>query len=114
MSSPNQESFSLSHSSSGCEQSNFDNYHNSVNTSDLPIDEDPYSNDDYVDMTSDSPDDDQSIDENYKEIKDEGNNIKQTIMTNEEDNSKRFRELLPAEVVRDIVVSATLFFNCHC
>ena len=70
MSSPNQESFSLSHSSSGCEQNNLDNYHNSVNTSDLPIDEDPYSNDDYVDMTSDSPDDDQSIDENYKEITD--------------------------------------------
>ena len=70
MSSPNQESFSLSHSSSGCEQSNLDNYHNSVNTSDLPIDEDPYSNEDYVDMTSDSPDDDQSIDENYKEITD--------------------------------------------
>ena len=67
MSSSNQESFSLSYSSSGCEQSNHDN---TVNTSDLPIDEDPYSNDDYVDITSDSPDDDQSIDENYKEITD--------------------------------------------
>jgi len=67
MPSSNQESFSLSYSSSGCEQSNHDN---TVNTSDLPIDEDPYSNDDYVDITSDSPDDDQSIDENYKEITD--------------------------------------------
>ena len=58
---------SLSYSSSGCEPSNINSI---VNTSDLQLDESPYSNDDYVDITSDSPDDEQSIDENYKEITD--------------------------------------------
>jgi len=69
MSSPNQESFSLSHSSSGCEQMILASYNN-TNNSDLPIDDDIYSNDDYVDIRSDSPDDEQSIDENYKELTD--------------------------------------------
>ena len=56
MSSPNKKSLSLSHSSAICDQSN-----DIVNRRDLPIEEDPYCHDNYVDVTSDSPDEEQSI-----------------------------------------------------
>ena len=67
-----QESFSYSQSSSSCEQnsSDFINFRNSTMIGG-EFDEDVYSNEDYVDMTSESPDDDeQSVDEQYKRLTD--------------------------------------------
>ena len=70
-SSPNQESFNFSHSSSSCEQNISDfNFRNSTMIS-ADFDDDAYSNEDYVDMTSESPDDEeQSADEQYKRLTD--------------------------------------------
>ena len=70
-SSPNQESSNFSHSSSSCEQNISDfNFRNSTMIS-ADFDDDAYSNEDYVDMTSESPDDEeQSADEQYKRLTD--------------------------------------------
>ena len=61
-SSPGESGYGLSHSSSGAEQ---------MMLQEGVEEEELYSNDDYVDITSDSPDEDvQSIDENYKALTD--------------------------------------------
>ena len=60
--SPVESGYGLSHSSSGAEQT-------SPKTR-CEEEEEVYSNDDYVDIASDSPDDEQSVDENYKAITD--------------------------------------------
>lgn len=59
--SPVESGYGLSHSSSGAEQTS---PATGCEESEL------YSNDDYVDIASDSPDDEQSVDENYKAITD--------------------------------------------
>lgn len=64
-SSPGESGYGLSHSSSGAEQITVE----MAMAGDEEEDE-MYSNDDYVDITSDSPDDEQSVDENYKAITD--------------------------------------------
>ena len=58
--SPVESGYGLSHSSSGAEQT----------SPATGCEEELYSNDDYVDIASDSPDDEQSVDENYKAITD--------------------------------------------
>ena len=60
--SPVESGYGLSHSSSGAEQTS--------PKARCEEEEEVYSNDDYVDIASDSPDDEQSVDENYKAITD--------------------------------------------
>merc|ERR1712192_233044 len=63
--SPVESGYGLSHSSSGAEQTS------SPATIGCEEEDELYcSNDDYVDIASDSPDDEQSVDENYKAITD--------------------------------------------
>jgi len=65
-SSPGESGYGLSHSSSGAEQVTVE----LAMGGEEEEEEEVYSNDDYVDITSDSPDDEQSVDENYKAITD--------------------------------------------
>merc|ERR1712037_734219 len=59
--SPVESGYGLSHSSSSAEQ---------TSPAVTGCEEELYSNDDYVDIASDSPDDEQSVDENHKAITD--------------------------------------------